>query len=212
VRGSRTTPFKYDQGGQPMRVNMLRVIAIALIIVLVDIELFEIQWVPDLLGLVILFFCAVLYVDKAGRFARTAVVAAAMAFLEVVRLFNLAESAPVINILNVLYIFLTVLLVITTADGVGQFCQLQGRDDVAKRCDTTGHVYSLTFVFWALSAWFEPLSRVFWLLNLLVTVFTLVMFAYFYTTTYVAVQEQFETPPDALDEEEEDAEEADDAL
>jgi hypothetical protein len=189
---------------------MLRVIAIALIIVLIDVELFGIQWVPDLPGLVILFFCAVLYADKAGRFARTAVVAAAMIFLEAVRLFSLTESEPVINILNIFYIFLTILLVITAADGVGQFCQLHGRDDVARRCDATGHIYALTFVFWALSVWFEPLSGVFWLINLLITVFTLAMFLYFYSTTYAAVQEQYEAPPDALEEDAEDGGELED--
>lgn len=190
-----------------MRVNMLRVIAIALIIVLVDVELFDIQWIPDLLGLVVLFFCAVLYTDKAGRFARAAVVAAVMGFLEVVRLFNLTENDAIISILNIFYVFLTVLLVITLADSVGQFCQLQGRDDIARRCDATGHVYALTFITWALAEWFEPLRGILLLIGWLITAFTLIMFIYFYSATYVAVQEQYEPPPDVLDEDE-DGEEA----
>ncbi|MCL2004363.1 MAG: hypothetical protein FWG72_10265 [Oscillospiraceae bacterium] len=189
-----------------MRIKMLRVVAIALFFVLIDVELFNAELVPDLIGLAILFFCAVLYTDRAGRFARTAVVAAVMAFLEVARLFSLTDSDAVINVLNLFYMFLTVLLVITTADGVGQYCQLQGREDIAKRCDATGHIYALTFVFWAVSVWFEPLASMLWLLNLLITVFTLVMFVYFYSATYVAVQEQYEPPPDALDEDEEEAE------
>jgi hypothetical protein len=186
---------------------MLRVIAIALIIVLVDVELFDIQWIPDLLGLVVLFFCAVLYTDKAGRFARAAVVAAVMGFLEVVRLFNLTENDAIISILNIFYVFLTVLLVITLADSVGQFCQLQGRDDIARRCDATGHVYALTFITWALAEWFEPLRGILLLIGWLITAFTLIMFIYFYSATYVAVQEQYEPPPDVLDEDE-DGEEA----
>jgi hypothetical protein len=190
-----------------MRVNMLRVVAIALIIVLIDVNLLGLELIPDVLGLAILFFVAVLYTDRAGRFVRTAVVAAVMGFFEVIRLFNLTGSGSIISVLNVFYMFLTVLLVITTADSVGQFCQLQGREDIAKRCDATGHVFALTFVFWVLSVWFEPLANIFWLINLLITIFTLIMFIHFYTSTYVAVQEQYEPPPDAMEEEEEEEEE-----
>jgi hypothetical protein len=186
-----------------MRVNMLRVIAIALIFVLVDVDLFGYQVIPDVIGLVVLFFCSVLFSDKAGRFARTAVVAAVMLFLEAIRIFGLTGNELVMDVLGNFYVFLKVLLVITAADGVAQFCQLQGREDIAKRCDATGHIYALTFVFWVFSVWFEPLTGILRLLSLLVTVLTLVMFIYFYSATYVVVQEQYDAPPEAPDEDEE---------
>jgi len=179
-----------------LRVNILRVIAIAMGLVLIDVNLFEFQLLPDFIGLGILLFCAVLMTDRAGRFVRTAVVAALMLFLEVIRVFNLADAEPIVNIFSLVYLFLTVLLVITAADGVGQFGQLQGHENIPKMCDVTGHVYAVTFVLSLLGMWFESLTRVFFAVHIVITVFVLIMFVYFYSAIYVAVQEPFDPPPD----------------
>ena len=178
-----------------MRVNMLRVIAIAMAITLIDVNLFGYQFLPDVAGLSVLFFCAVLMTDRAGRFARAAVVSAVMLFLEVVRIFQLTVAAPVVNFLNLLYMFLTVLLVITVADGVGQFGQLHGQENLSNLCDVTGHVYAVTFVFSMLAVWFSELSSVFSLLNIMISVFVIVMFLYFYSVVHVTVQPPYDPPP-----------------
>jgi hypothetical protein len=182
-----------------MRVNTLRVIAIAMGLVLIDVNLFDYRLLPDFIGLGILLFCAVLMTDRAGRFARTAVVTALMLFMEVIRVFNLVEAASVVNIFSLVYLFLTVLLVITAADGIGQFGQLQGHENIPKMCDVTGHIYAATFVFGLLGMWFESMAKVFYAVNLIITVFVLIMFVYFYTAIYVAVQEPFDPPPELAD-------------
>ena len=177
-----------------MRVNMLRVIAVAMAVTLLDVSLFGYQLLPDVAGLAVLFFCAVLMTDQAKRFARAAVVAAVMLFLEVVRIFNLTVAAPVVGFLGLLYMFLTVLLVITVADGVGQFGQLHGQENIAKLSDVTGHIYAATFIFSVLAVWFSELSSVFGLLNIMISLFVIIMFLYFYSAVYVTVQPPYDPP------------------
>lgn len=169
-----------------MRVGILKVLAIALTIVLVDIKIAGYEILPDIVGLPLLFFCAVLFVDRAGRFARTATVAALMVFLETVRLLGLAEAEAVVAVFAVVYVFLKVLLVITAADGVAQFCQFQGEGRVPRLCDMTGHVYALTFVCWICGGWFSDLSAVLTFTHYIITVFTLIMFFYFHAAILVA--------------------------
>jgi hypothetical protein len=183
-----------------MRVNTLRVIAVALIFVLFDVSAGGYRLLPDILGLAVLFFCAVLMTDGAKRFARTAVVAAVMIFLEVVRLFELAEAVPLAGFLGLLYVFLKVLLVITAADGAGQFGQLHGQEDIARLCDVTGHVYALTFVFSALSMWLTDLAAMFALINIIISVFVAVMFFYFFNIVIVPVQQPFDPAPEVIPE------------
>jgi hypothetical protein len=197
-----------------MRVNSLRVIAVALIIVLIYVMFYGFELKPDIAGLLnvaglsLIFFCSILMTEKAGRFARTAVVVAVMIFLEVVRVFRLTEAESIIFVFGLLYMFLTVLLVITAADAVSQFGQLHGYGHIAGMCDATGHIYAVTFVLTVLSMWFEALSSVFLLINGLITLFAVAMFIYFYNTIYVVVQEQFDPPPEVLeDEEDEEGEE-----
>jgi hypothetical protein len=172
-----------------LRVSILRVLAIALGLVLVDVNIFGYEIIPDLIGLTLLFFCAVLFTDRAGRFARTAVVAALMVFIEVVRVFSLAEADGVVMVLSLLYTFLHVLLVITAADGVAQFSQLQGDDRVPRLCDLTGHVYALTFVCVILGGWFADLTMILNLIYYIITGFTVVMFVYFYSAVHTPLQD-----------------------
>ncbi|MDR0293738.1 MAG: hypothetical protein LBH95_06260 [Oscillospiraceae bacterium] len=170
-----------------MRVNTLRVMTVALAVVLINVNLSGYEFLPDIVGLALFFFCAVLMTDRAGRFARAAVVSAVMLFLEAVRLLKLTE-APLAGFLNLLYMFMTVLLVITAADGVGQFGLLNGNGGIDRRCDMTGHVFALTFPLSALAMWFPATARVLGLVNLLISIFVLLMFASFYSTIYATVQ------------------------
>lgn len=180
--------------GIDMRVKTFRTIAIALIFVLLDAPVLGYNLLPDIIGLPFIFICAVMMTDRAGRFARTAVVSAFMSFLEIIRIFKLTESEPVLNFLTLLYLFLTVLLVITVADGIAQFSLIQGQTDIANFCDMTGHIYALTFIFSAFSMWFTALSNIFSLINLIISIFALVMFTYFYSAIHVIAQQQFDPP------------------
>jgi hypothetical protein len=159
--------------------------------VLVNLNIGRYEVLPDILGLTVLFFCAVLFTDRAGRFARPAVVSAVMVFLEVVRLFALAGSDMVTLVISMLYAFLQVVLVITLADGVAQFAQLQGDDRTPRLCDVTGHIYALTFVFSiiTLGGWFTELHMIFNLAYHLITAYTVIMFLYFYTSVHIPLQE-----------------------
>jgi hypothetical protein len=156
---------------------------------MVNINIGGYEFLPDLVGLTLLFVCAVLFTDRAARFARTAVVAAVMVFLEVVRLFNLAEADSLIMVFGMLYLFLQVLLVITAADGVAQFSQLQGQESISRLCDLTGHIYALTFVCAILGGWFGDLAMVLNLVSYLITAFVIIMFLYFYTVVLTPLEE-----------------------
>ncbi|MDR0325743.1 MAG: hypothetical protein LBI19_06595 [Oscillospiraceae bacterium] len=182
-----------------MRVNALRMIAIALGVVLIDIDLYGYQLLPDVAGLAVLLFIAILMLDRAGRFARMAVVTAVMGFLEVIRIFSLTDSLSVISFFGLLYLFLKVLLVITAADSVGQYGQLQGYERVPRLCDVTGHVYALTFLFSALAMWLDSLSRIFALVNTGISLLVIVMFLYFYSIVVIDVQKPFDPPAAIMD-------------
>jgi hypothetical protein len=158
-------------------------------IVLVNLNIGRYEIIPDIIGLVLLFFCSVLFTDRAGRFARTAVVAVVMAFLEVVRLFSLVEADIIITALSMMYAFLQVILVITVADGIAQFSQLQGNDRVPRLCDFTGHLYALTFVCTILGGWLYDLRMVFSLIYYLITVYAVIMFFYFYCAVHTPLAE-----------------------
>lgn len=173
-----------------MRVSIIRVIAIALGIVLVDIRIGAYEVLPDIVGLTLLFFCAVYFTDRAGRFARTAVVSAVMIFLEVVRLFSMVEAGSAIAVLlGFLYAFLQVILVITAADGIAQFSQFQGLQDISRICDIAGHVYALTFIFKMLGLWLPDLAMVLLLAHYLITIFVVSMFLYFYLAVHTPIDE-----------------------
>jgi hypothetical protein len=209
VRGCRKTLFgltqKDGREAGSLRVNTLRVIAVALAVVLLYANIYGFAMEPDVVGLTnviglgVLFFCAVLMTDRAGRFVRTAVVAAVMIFVEAIRLFNLTEAASVVGFFNLLYLFLSVLLVITAADGIGQFSQLHGQESIARSCDVTGHVFALTFVFNVLGMWLDSLSSVFALINLVITGFVIIMFIYFFSAVIVPVEQPYDMPPDLPD-------------
>ncbi|MDR1668618.1 MAG: hypothetical protein LBR76_01495 [Oscillospiraceae bacterium] len=171
-----------------MRVKTLRTIAIALIFVLIDIPPLGKFQPPDLIGLVLIFICSVMMTDRAGRFARSAAISAAMMFLEVVRIFGFAGSEAVSSFLSLLYLFLTAFLVITLADGVSQFSASQGLPQIASLCDTTGHVYTLAFVSLAAAQWFPSLEMILWLASVLISIFVIIMFIYFYSAVVTMYQ------------------------
>jgi hypothetical protein len=155
--------------------------------VLIDIPRLGNWQPPDMVGLILILVCSVLLIDKATRFTRPAAIAAAMLFLEIVRIFRLAGTDAVSSLLDLVYLFLTALLVITLADGVAQFSAGQGHPQIPSLCDTTGHVYALAFVASVAGWWFPSLSNILWLAGLLISLFVIVMFVYFYsavTTVY----------------------------
>lgn len=170
-----------------MRVKTLRTIAIALIFVLIDIPPLGI-YQPDAIGLLLIFICSVMMTDRAGRFARSAAVSAAMLFLEAAKLFQLSGSDTVSTFINLLYLFLTALLVITLTDAVAQFSAAQGLPQIARLCDTTGHVYALAFVASVAAQWFPSLQMILWLACLVISVFVIIMFIYFYSAVVTVYQ------------------------
>ncbi len=176
-----------------MRVKTLRTFAIALIFVLIDIPPLGIYQPPDVVGLVMILVCSVMMTDRAHRFARPAAISAAMLFLEVTRIFHLAGSNAVSSLLDLLYMFLTALLVITLADGVSQFSASQGLPQIASLCDTTGHIFALSFVASVMAKWFPSLEMVLWLASVLISVFVIIMFIYFYSSVITVYQPE----PDA---------------
>lgn len=196
-----------------MRVATLRTIALSMIFVLFDAPVFGINILPDIIGLLFVFICSFLIIDKAPKLSRAIVLCVMTGFIEAVFYLNLIKSETVLSVLSLFYAFLIALLVLSLTNSLSQYCKNTDNYELVELCDITGFIYTIVFVLHVSDMLFPELLGVFWLARLLISAFTGVMFFVFYVRVRVVTHTVASSQEDGIsDDDSYDGTEPDDGI